>query len=372
MTFSSRAACAALLLFTACASTQSGRRRPLGEHAAKPLAADAPIPEAMRVHVIDVGQGAATLFEFPCAAVLVDTGGEDSSAFDSDKALNDYLSNFFVRRSDLNRTFAAVFLTHPHVDHSRNLAGLMKRFTVLHLITNGAARMPSGAFFSGGQLQEDAEVLATGEKQFRMVRKFQVKPGGLSDDRIDPVSCGKVDPIITVLWGGMAENSEGWPPPVMSNANNHSLAVRVEVNGKSMLVTGDLEEAGLDAFLRLHEGTKALDVDVYQVGHHGSANGTTEALLTAMTPCIAVISMGDSARQEDWTAWEYGHPRKQVIDLLEKKLACGRPARTVPVATGKRRFYDRALERAIYGTGWDGTLWLELTRGGGWKVTTAK
>jgi competence protein ComEC len=326
----------------------------------------------MRVHVIDVGQGAATLFEFPCAAVLVDTGGEVSSTFDSQKALNDYLSNFFVRRADLKRTFAAVFLTHPHIDHSRNLAGIMKRFYVAHLVTNGVARLPSGALFSGGQLQEDAEVLATGEKQLRGVRKFHVKPGGLSDDRIDPVDCGKVDPKITVLWGGMAENSEGWPSPIMTNANNHSLAVRVEVNGKSMLVTGDLEEAGLEGLLKLHEGTRALDVDVYQVGHHGSANGTSEALLAAMTPCIAVISMGDSARQDDWTAWEYGHPRKPVIDLLEKKLACGRPARTVPVATGKRRFYDRALERAIYGTGWDGNIWLDLSAGGGWKVTTQK
>jgi competence protein ComEC len=326
----------------------------------------------MRVHVIDVGQGAATLFEFPCAAVLVDTGGEVSSTFDSQKALNDYLSNFFVRRADLKRTLAAVFLTHPHIDHSRNLAGVMKRFNVAHLITNGVTRVPSGALFSGGQLQEDAEVLATGEKQLRGVRRFHVQPGGLTDDRIDPVSCGKVDPKITVLWGGMAENSEGWPSPVMTNANNHSLAIRVEVGGKSMLVTGDLEEAGIEGLLNLHAGTRALDVDVYQVGHHGSANGTTDALLAAMTPCIAVISMGDSSRQEEWTAWEYGHPRKPVIDLLESRLACGRPSRTVPVGTGKRRFYDRRLERAIYGTGWDGHIWLELTAGGGWKASSSK
>lgn len=30
----------------------------------------------MRVHFIDVGQGAATLIQFPCGSVLVDTGGE--------------------------------------------------------------------------------------------------------------------------------------------------------------------------------------------------------------------------------------------------------------------------------------------------------
>lgn len=366
-------ALAALASLGACAGARvEPARKPLGEHVARPLAADAPVPEAMRVHVIDVGQGAATLFEFPCAAVLVDTGGENSTTFDSERALGDYLSNFFVRRSDLNRTFAAIFLTHPHVDHSRNLAGLLKRFNVRHLVTNGTARTPTGVLYSGGQLQEDAEVAATSEKQLRMVRRFNVKPGGITDERIDPVKCGDVDPQITVLWGGMPENTEGWPPPVMTNANNHSLAVRVEVAGKAMLITGDLEEAALEALLALHEQTRVLDVDVYQVGHHGSANATTEALLEAMTPCTAVIAMGDPARQDEWTAWEHGHPRKVVVDLLEKKLNCGRPARTVPVAKGKRRFVDHKLERAIYGTGWDGTVWLELSKKGGWKVTTQR
>jgi beta-lactamase superfamily II metal-dependent hydrolase len=37
---------------------------------------EAQVGDAMRLHVIDVGQGDATLVEFPCAAILVDTGGE--------------------------------------------------------------------------------------------------------------------------------------------------------------------------------------------------------------------------------------------------------------------------------------------------------
>ena len=36
----------------------------------------------MRAHFIDVGQGDATLLEFPCAAVLIDTGGEQNGEFD--------------------------------------------------------------------------------------------------------------------------------------------------------------------------------------------------------------------------------------------------------------------------------------------------
>jgi beta-lactamase superfamily II metal-dependent hydrolase len=40
----------------------------------------------IRVHFIDVGQGAASLFEFPHDAVLVDTGGENNGLFDSASA----------------------------------------------------------------------------------------------------------------------------------------------------------------------------------------------------------------------------------------------------------------------------------------------
>lgn len=54
----------AALLLVACSTT-------------KP-AALAPPHSTMRVHFIDVGQGAATLFEFDDGAVLVDTGGEDN------------------------------------------------------------------------------------------------------------------------------------------------------------------------------------------------------------------------------------------------------------------------------------------------------
>ena len=73
---------------------------------------------AMKVHFIDVGQGAATLLEFPCGAMLIDTGAQDQEHVDN---LIDYLRDFFTRRKDLKSTLLQVTTTHPHIDHTMGL-----------------------------------------------------------------------------------------------------------------------------------------------------------------------------------------------------------------------------------------------------------
>src|SRR6266850_1127760 len=86
----------ALLLLAACAGPA---RSPSPPVAAGPTAALAPAPHStMLVHFIDVGQGAATLFEFADGAVLVDTGGEENAVVNSDDRLSEYLTSFFERR----------------------------------------------------------------------------------------------------------------------------------------------------------------------------------------------------------------------------------------------------------------------------------
>jgi competence protein ComEC len=326
----------------------------------------------VRVHVIDVGQGAATLFEFPCAAVLVDTGGESTAHFDSNTALLDYLERFFARRTDLNRTLASVFITHPHIDHTRGLPLVLQRFTVDHLVTNGQPRGVEGRDFeSGGENQDLAEQQFRKRRALRTVARADIENGkGVTDSHIDAVECGAVDPRLTVLWGGLPQNLEGWESKTFANANNHSLVVRIDLDGHAILVTGDLETEAIGSLLAAH-GAK-LDSDVLLVGHHGSYNGTTPALTRAVSPCMAVISMGDPKREEDWTAWAYGHPRKVAVQTVASSLGCSRPPRDVQVALGQRRFEGFTVNTALFGTGWEGTVVLEGTERGTWKASTER
>src|SRR5262249_35721018 len=135
--------------------------------------------------------------------------------------------------------------------------------------------------------------------------------------------------------------------------------------------TGDLEEQALNNLVAHYRGTPALDVDVYKVGHHGSRNGTTEALLMAMTPRIAVMSMGSPMRHWEWTAWQYGHPAAIAGDLLEKFVKEKRPETEVMVGLRKEEFTSRRIHAAEYGTGWDGTVVIEATSRGRFHVKTA-
>lgn len=322
--------------------------------------------QKMRVHFIDVGQGAATLLEFQCAAILVDTGSEQNGEFEGTEAIMDYLESFFAARPDLNNTLRSLILTHAHIDHTRGVKAILAKYSVLNGVTNGFEK-GSGKF---GQIALHKKAIAAEHARdsfgFRAVWMRDVIPGvGLTDGAIDPVKCDDADPKITALWGRVHEEY-GWKAKQIDNGNNHSVVLRVDFGKSSMLISGDLEADAIPDLLALHKSTALLDVDVYHVGHHGAANGTTEPMLRAMTPKMAVIAMGPADRRESMSAWKHGHPRKVTVELLAKHIKTTRPATKVLVATGQSTFETFPLTRANYSTGWDGTVVLEADVDGTW------
>jgi len=54
-----------------------------------------------------------------------------------------------------------------------------------------------------------------------------------------------------------------------------------------------------------------LRADVLKVGHHGSATSTTPGFLAAVSPRLALVSVG--------VANDYGHPSAGVIQALEDR-----------------------------------------------------
>jgi competence protein ComEC len=119
-----------------------------------------------------------------------------------------------------------------------------------------------------------------------------------------------------------------------------------------------------------------LDVDVYEVGHHGSHNATTDELLSAMTPEIAIISCGrwTDGRSEagnPFTTWKYGHPRAETVDRLLSVLTRRRSEPlSVRVFDAPRESRRVTIRKALYATGWEGNISVRATSTGRFLVRT--
>jgi len=363
-------------------------------HAALPSYAP-PTATQMRVHYIDVGQGSAVLLEFACATALIDTGGEKNDHFDGTARLKTYLDAYFARRTDRARTIDLLIITHAHIDHARGIATVLENYKVRNLVDNG---LESG---SGGRQQKSAHAAVRasgGAIKYQAVAEKEITDlAGLTSDIIDPVKrCANgTDPKIMALWGAL-DPAGGWTQTVLKNGNNSSVVVRLDFGKAAFLFPGDLEDEVQGELLDFYsDGCTIhcmLDVDVYQVSHHGSHNGTSAGLISAMNePKIAAISMGSPERVESWTAQAYGHPRKDIIDELlvldQGGLMNRTPApRKVSVAlrgASKRKrpagapppskqFVEINMAKAIYGTGWDGTVVINAQSDGTLKVDTEK
>lgn len=343
---------------------------PTALQAASAPPASAALPsDRIAVHYINVDQGSAALLEFPCGAILIDAGGRNGASTDH---LIAYLNAFFARRTDLlgadrRGRLDAVFLTHNHDDHDRALFRVAQAFRVRGYVHNGRPSTPT----SGAGRMLDLATHTSPPIAVQAITEAQVAAAGtagVGGSIVDPLACPRVDPRIRVLAGGHPGSSGEF-----GNPNNHSLVVRVDYGEASFLFTGDLMLPGIARLLTRYAGTRALDVDVYLVGHHGAENGTTLPLLTAMSPEIAVISMGPPVRIGGKSAWKHGHARRVTVELLEGVISRRRATPIdVMVADAPETFtaLGHQLRDAIYGTGWDGDVVVSAGAGGVLEVAT--
>lgn len=324
----------------------------------------------MRVHCIDVGQGASALIEFPCGVVLVDAGADTEHR----GKVSEYLETFFARRPDLNRTIDLILITHSHLDHTSELRAVVETFTVKRVIDNGT-RAGSGRHTLLWLQNEGA---AAHNVDFEAVTHEQItSDAGLTSTDIDPIHCADCDPEIHILAASREENP-GWADGEFENDNNHSLVIRIDFGESSFLFTGDLEEVAIETLLTEYADTGRLDVDVYHVGHHGSHNATTDEFLHEMSPHIAVISMGNwtfgkdsGGRARPFTTFAYGHPRTMTLDRLQEGIP-GYRSRPVTIMSAERarEYREYVVRKRVYATGWEGTVQINATTDRRYRTTS--
>ncbi len=298
-------------------------------------------------HFINVGQADATLVEFPCGVILIDAGkGYPSKS----KVLTDYLDKFFSDRPKLKNVIDAVYITHNHSDHANRIVDVLKKYKVKRYFDNGEIEE---------KYQKKAREYIRNNSQQTLVRtilddEVVLSRTGLTDNEIDPIQCENCDPTIKILSGGFEKTSPYWHV----NPNNRSLVIRIDFGETSALFTGDLQTEVIELLTEFYNDD-ILDIDIYQVGHHGADNGTTLEFVKEMTPELVVFSMGDpNILKGNRSAYGHGHPKIKVIKLLNNFLIDQRFPSITNVAYTKRRTKPKkiTINKRMYGTGWDGNI----------------
>lgn len=227
----------------------------------------------LRVTFLDVGQGDAALVEAPGGfTVLIDGGGALTGSFDPGaRVVGPVLRRKGIGRIDL------LVLSHAHPDHMTGLFHLIAGFEVGALWTPG----------EGGGNPEYDRLLALAKARGVTV----AEPGSFTRG---PLTVQARGPLL-----GEAVRA----PPGLS-VNDASLVLRIGFSGRWILLTGDIESQG-EAELVAGAAFEPLESDVLKVPHHGSRTSSSDALLAAVRPALAVISLGRRNR--------FGFPRAEVL-----------------------------------------------------------
>jgi competence protein ComEC len=224
----------------------------------------APIVSDAAVTVLDVGQGQSVVLTFGDHTAIVDCGS--SSGENAGAVTHEYLANNGRTAVEL------LVLTHFHSDHANGVEYLLSRTSV------SALAIPDP---EGSPLADDIITLARkrGTDIIYVTETLRV-------------SLGESELLL-------------YPPLGDGDENERGLAI-LFLGDFRALITGDMSSTGERALLRY---AALPDIDVLVAGHHGSRYSTSEELLTATKPEVAVISVGYNT---------YGHPSGDTLRRLER------------------------------------------------------
>ncbi|MBE9531469.1 MAG: DNA internalization-related competence protein ComEC/Rec2, partial [Proteobacteria bacterium] len=228
----------------------------------------------LKVTFINVGQGEASLIEFPGGStMLIDGGASYNGGFDmGEMVISKVLRAKRIRKIDY------VVMSHSQRDHKGGLAFLIRSFNIGEFWWNGKGKIP----------------------QIAKALKDKNRPSLIIDASSKEIDIGGV--LIDVL-NPKAHGSEE------ISLNEASLVIKLTYKGSSVLFTGDV---GLETEAELIEGFN-LEADILKAAHHGSRYSSSTAFLDEVTPKYVVISAGIKN--------SYGFPHKEALERFKSSKA---------------------------------------------------
>lgn len=222
----------------------------------------------LEISFLDIGQGDAIYIRTPSGRDMLVDGGPSRSVL---RRLSEEMP-WYDRRVDV------VLETHPDADHIGGLPDVLSRYSVGVFLEPGVE--------STNAIDDELERV----REERGVDKVVARAGM----RID--------------FGDGAVFDVLFPDTDVSKfeTNMASIVGMIRFGSTSAMLTGDSPKQ-IESKLVSTYGA-GLESDILKAGHHGSRISSSEAFVRAVAPAYAVISAGKDNR--------YGHPHKEVIDLL--------------------------------------------------------
>jgi competence protein ComEC len=221
-----------------------------------------PDDTAFEATFLDVGQAESAVIKLPDKKVMVVDTGKDG------KQTAAYLDYIGVDEVD------ALILSHAGYDHAGGIHYLTDSKEVGTVYDNGRIRYP--------------EYLRSRAHRVKVKRGDVMRGKEYTIEILHPY-----DEFHTAF--GSAAAAE----------NNESLVLRITVDGKRLLFTGDIEHEAEDDMVHLGDYLKS---DILKVAHHGSKTSTSEQFVSLVRPSVAVISSGMFN--------PYGHPHRKTLRSL--------------------------------------------------------
>jgi competence protein ComEC len=214
-------------------------------------------PGEFRCSFLAVGHGGCAVIETPSGDVLLYDAGSAAGGDVTRRHIAPFLWSRGIRRID------DVIFSHADLDHFNGLPELLARFPV--------ARVTCTPTFGQRDMDAMRHVMADVEWRGIPVRIVTVgdrwQVGSLSLEALHPPRIGP-------------EGKE----------NARSLVLHLLYRELSILLTGDLEDAGLAQVL----AQPPRKIDVLMAPHHGSARSNTPALVRWTAPRVVVMCQGRS------------------------------------------------------------------------------
>lgn len=251
-----------------------------GSNSTASLPASATLPASQltsaagdEIDYVDVGQGDGVVMRIGGEFIVSDAGQHNVAAVDA-----------ALHQLGATNVVDVAILSHPHSDHVKNFLALVDNFgwTIKQVV------LSRSDWWQG---------TATNKKLIAAMRAHGAK--------LVYVSAGQ-----HFNWGGA--DWEILSPPAdrytgVGQAADASVVYVLQRRGEVFVFTGDIGKSVASAVAEHWSSEQLGRATIFLATHHGSAAGSTDAILQALQPKWAVLSTGPNA---------YGHPSPAAIMRL--------------------------------------------------------